>query len=105
MRKLSGGNLQKVILARELASQPQVLVAAYPTRGLDIGATENVRKVLIEQRSKGAAILLISEELDEILSISDRVAVLYQGKIVGEFAASEAKLEQIGLLMAGESTI
>lgn len=101
VRKLSGGNLQKVILAREISSNPQVLVTAYPTRGLDIGATENVRKVLLEQRNQGAAILLISEELDEILSIADRVIVMYEGQNMGEFAADEADLEKIGLLMAG----
>lgn len=101
VRKLSGGNLQKVILAREISSQPEILVAAYPTRGLDIGATENVRKILLEQRNQGAAILLISEELDEILSISDRVVVLYEGQNMGEFAAEDADLEKIGLLMAG----
>ena len=101
VRKLSGGNLQKVILAREISSQPQILVAAYPTRGLDIGATENVRKILLEQRNQGAAILLISEELEEILSVSDRVVVLYEGQNMGEFAAEEADLGQIGLLMAG----
>jgi simple sugar transport system ATP-binding protein len=100
-RKLSGGNLQKVILAREISGQPQVLIAASPTRGLDIGATETVRKILLEERSQGAAILLISEDLDEIFAISDRIVVLYEGKIMGEFEAQEADLTQIGLLMAG----
>jgi simple sugar transport system ATP-binding protein len=101
VRTLSGGNLQKVILAREISRQPQVVVAAYPTRGLDIGATETVRRLLIQERTQGAAILLISEDLDEIFAISDRIAVLYEGRIAGELAASEAKLEQIGLWMAG----
>jgi simple sugar transport system ATP-binding protein len=101
VRKLSGGNLQKVILAREISGQPQVLVAASPTRGLDIGATETVRKILLEERSQGAAILLISEDLDEIFAISDRIAVLYEGQIMGEFETQEAELTQIGLLMAG----
>jgi len=100
-RKLSGGNLQKVILAREISGQPQVLVAASPTRGLDIGATETVRKILLEERSQGAAILLISEDLDEIFAISDRIVVLYEGQIMGEFETQEAELTQIGLLMAG----
>lgn len=100
-RKLSGGNLQKVILAREISGQPQVLIAASPTRGLDIGATETVRKILLEERSLGAAILLISEDLDEIFAISDRIAVLYEGQIMGEFETQEAELTQIGLLMAG----
>ena len=102
-RKLSGGNLQKVILAREIASQPNVLVAASPTRGLDIGATENVRRVLLQERSQGAAILLISEDLDEIFAISDRIAVIYEGQIMGIFACEEADLATIGLLMAGGS--
>jgi simple sugar transport system ATP-binding protein len=100
-RKLSGGNLQKVILAREIASQPNVLVAASPTRGLDIGATENVRRILLKERSHGAAILLLSEDLDEIFSISDRIAVIYEGQIMGVFAREDADLTTIGLLMAG----
>ncbi len=103
MRKLSGGNLQKVILAREISKRPRVLVAAYPTRGLDIGATEAVRKILLAERNEGAAILLISEELDEIFSISDRIAVLYEGRIMGEFASADANREAIGLMMAGHS--
>ncbi len=102
VRKLSGGNLQKVILAREISAQPKVLIAAYPTRGLDIGATENVRKILLEERNQGAAILLISEDLDEIFAISDRIAVLYEGQIMGEMAAAEADREVIGLMMAGQ---
>jgi simple sugar transport system ATP-binding protein len=100
-RKLSGGNLQKVILAREIASQPNVLVAASPTRGLDIGATENVRRILLKERSQGAAILLLSEDLDEIFSISDRIAVIYEGQIMGVFAREDADLATVGLLMAG----
>jgi ABC-type uncharacterized transport system ATPase subunit len=101
VRKLSGGNLQKVILAREISAQPKVLIAAYPTRGLDIGATENVRKILLDERNHGAAILLISEELDEIFSISDRIAVIYEGQIMGELASADADREAIGLMMAG----
>ncbi len=104
-RKLSGGNLQKVILAREIAGKPQVLVAASPTRGLDIGATENVRRVLLEQRSQGAAILLISEDLDEIFAVSDRIAVIYEGRIMGVFPCEEADLAEIGLLMAGGANV
>jgi simple sugar transport system ATP-binding protein len=103
-RLLSGGNLQKVILAREISQRPQVMVAAYPTRGLDVGATENVRNILVEQRNEGAAILLISEDLDEIFALADRIAVLYEGQIVGELAANEADREDVGLMMAGEST-
>jgi general nucleoside transport system ATP-binding protein len=100
-RMLSGGNLQKVILARELSQHPLVIVAAYPTRGLDVGATEAVRQILLEERSQGAAILLISEDLDEIFAVSDRIAVLYEGKIVGELPAATATRDEIGLLMAG----
>ena len=101
-RKLSGGNLQKVILAREISSQPALIVAAYPTRGLDIGATENVRNLLLNERNNGTAVLLISEDLDEIFALADRIAVLYEGRIVGEVAGAEADLETIGLMMAGE---
>ncbi|MCB9157207.1 MAG: ABC transporter ATP-binding protein [Caldilineaceae bacterium] len=101
-RKLSGGNLQKLILAREISSQPQVLVAAYPTRGLDIGATEYVRKVLLEEREKGVAILLLSEDLEEIFALADRIAVIFEGQIVGDLPAKTADLETVGLLMAGE---
>ncbi len=102
-RKLSGGNLQKVILAREISAAPGVLVAAYPTRGLDVGATENVRRLLIEERTRGAAVLLISEDLDEIFALSDRIVVLYEGKIAGEVEGSRADRESVGLMMAGES--
>ncbi len=100
-RLLSGGNLQKVILAREIAQHPLVTVAAYPTRGLDVGATENVRKILIDERTHGAAILLISEDLDEIFAIADRIAVIFEGQIVGEMTADAADLDTIGLMMAG----
>ena len=101
VRMLSGGNLQKVILARETSGRPQLMVAVHPTRGLDIGATEGVHKLLIEQRDAGAAILLISEDLDELLSLSDRLAVIYEGRIVGEMPAEGADIRRIGLMMAG----
>ena len=101
VRKLSGGNLQKVILAREISGNPKVLVTAYPTRGLDVGAMENVRQLLLAERDHGVAILLISEDLEEILLMSDRVVVLYEGQIVGEMATEEAKLATLGLMMAG----
>jgi simple sugar transport system ATP-binding protein len=78
-------------------------VAAYPTRGLDIGATEAVRKILLDERNDGAAILLISEDLDEIFAIADRIAVIYEGRIMGEFASADADRETIGLMMAGHS--
>ncbi len=103
VRKLSGGNLQKVILAREIGSQPSVLVASYPTRGLDIGATEAVRKILLAERNAGAAILLISEELDEIFGISDTIIVLYEGEIMGVLPAESANRQEVGLMMAGHS--
>jgi simple sugar transport system ATP-binding protein len=100
-KSLSGGNIQKLILARELSRNPSVVIAAQPTRGLDIGATEYVHSVLMEQRKKGAATLLISEDLDEILALSDRIAVIYEGRIMGELAGAEATPERLGLLMAG----
>ncbi len=98
---LSGGNLQKLILAREISSRPALMVAVYPTRGLDIGATEAVRRLLLEQRQAGGAILLISEDLDELLTMSDRIAVLYEGQIMGVVDAEEAGVEELGLMMAG----
>jgi len=101
VRMLSGGNLQKVILARETSERPQLMVAVHPTRGLDIGATESVYKILVEQRDAGAAILLISEDLDELLSLSDRLIVLYEGQIAGEMPAEGADIHTIGLMMAG----
>jgi simple sugar transport system ATP-binding protein len=101
VRTLSGGNLQKVVLARVLTQKPRVLVVAQPTRGLDVAATEYVRSKLLEQRGEGAAILLISEDLDEILQLSDRIAVLYEGKIMGVRTAHGASPHELGLLMAG----
>ncbi|MDH3675021.1 MAG: heme ABC transporter ATP-binding protein, partial [Anaerolineae bacterium] len=101
IRTLSGGNMQKVILARVLERHPQVIIVAQPTRGLDVGATEYVRSKLLEQRDKGAAILLISEDLDEILELSDRIAVIYEGEIMEILPANEADTERIGLLMSG----
>jgi simple sugar transport system ATP-binding protein len=100
-RVLSGGNLQKVILARELSQQPKCLVVSQPTRGLDVGATEYVRRRLLEQRDRGAGILLISEDLDEIFNLSNRIAVIFKGRIMGILDAEQATLEQVGLMMAG----
>jgi len=99
-RLLSGGNLQRVILAREISGQPSVILAVQPTRGLDVGAIEGVRRLLLEQRQAGAAILLISEELEELFSLSDRIAVIYEGEIMGVF--EEPDQETIGLMMAGQ---
>jgi simple sugar transport system ATP-binding protein len=101
MRTLSGGNIQKVILARALSRNPQVVIASQPTRGLDVGATEYVRSRLLEQRGRGAAVLLLSEDLDEVLALSDRIAVIYEGRIVGLIPAREADLEELGLMMSG----
>ncbi|MHA1833877.1 MAG: ABC transporter ATP-binding protein [Candidatus Baldrarchaeia archaeon] len=101
-RTLSGGNLQKLILARELSANPRLVVACQPTKGLDVGATASIQEMLLEKRSQGMAILLVSEDLDEILSLSDRIAVMYRGEIVGVFDAEKVDVEQIGLLMTGE---
>ncbi len=103
-RNLSGGNIQKVVLARELSRHPRAIIAAQPTRGLDIGATEYVREQLLEQRRGGTAILLISEDLDEILALSDRIAVIYEGQIMDILERSVATREKLGLLMAGVRT-
>ncbi len=100
-KNLSGGNIQRLILARELSGCPKFVVAAHPTYGLDVGATEQVRQVLLEQRDRGAAILLISEDLDEVFQLSDRVLVIYEGQIMGIVPAESANLEEIGLMMAG----
>ena len=88
-KNLSGGNIQKIVLAREISRNPRAIIAAQPTRGLDIGATEYVREQLLEQRKRGAAIMLISEDLDEILALSDRIAVIYEGRIMDILSASE----------------
>jgi simple sugar transport system ATP-binding protein len=104
-KNLSGGNIQKVVLARELSRHPRTIVAAQPTRGLDIGATEYVRGQLLEQRRAGSAILLISEDLDEILALSDRIAVIYEGRIMDILPRDDATRERLGLLMAGVRTV
>ena len=101
-RKLSGGNLQKVILAREISGQPEILVAVQPTRGLDVGAIEAIQTLLLEQREEGAAILLISEELEELFSLSDRIAVVFEGEIMGIVSAEETNIDEIGLMMTGK---
>ena len=100
-RNLSGGNIQKVVLARELSRNPRAIIAAQPTRGLDIGATEYVREQLLAERRKGTAIILISEDLDEILALSDRIAVLYEGQVMDIVPRAHATPEKLGLLMAG----
>ncbi len=100
-KNLSGGNQQKVIIAREFSRDPDLLIAAQPTRGVDVGAIEFIHKRIVEQRDAGKAVLLISLELDEILSLSDRIAVIYEGKIVGIVDAKDATEEELGLMMAG----
>ncbi|MCF6277251.1 MAG: ABC transporter ATP-binding protein [Anaerolineales bacterium] len=99
---LSGGNIQKMVLARELSRKPRVLIAAQPTRGLDVGATEYVHERLLQERRKGTAILMISEDLDEVLALSDRIAVIFEGKIMGIVDRADATPEKLGLMMAGE---
>ena len=101
VRGLSGGNQQKVILAREITNDPDLLIAVQPTRGLDVGAIEYVHRELVRERDSGKAVLLISLELDEVLDLSDRIAVIYDGAIVGELDAEGADQNRIGLMMAG----
>jgi general nucleoside transport system ATP-binding protein len=98
---LSGGNLQKVVLAREIGSEPSVLLVNQPCRGLDVGVIEYVHNQFLKLRSEGVGIMLFSEDLDEVLTLADRIAVIYQGEILGVFDADEATIEKIGLLMAG----
>ncbi len=101
IKSLSGGNIQKLVLARELGREPRVLIAAQPTRGVDIGATEYIHQRLLDQRARGTATLLISEDLDEILALADRIAVIYEGQIVGLVDRKDARVEDLGLMMAG----
>lgn len=103
VKNLSGGNIQKLILARELNRKPTVLVAAQPTRGVDIGASEYIHLRLLEQRALGTATLLISEDLDEIRALSDRIAVIFEGQIVGIVDGRSATAEELGLMMAGSA--
>lgn len=101
IKNLSGGNIQKVIMAREINRKPRVLICAQPTRGVDIGASEYIHQRLLEQRSAGTATLLISEDLDELLALSDRIAVMFDGKIMSIIDRDKATVERLGLLMAG----
>ena len=101
MRTLSGGNKQKLIVAREISHKSQLLIAAHPTRGVDISAEEFIRNLLLEKRHEGVAVLLVSTKLDEILSLSDRIIVMEKGRIMGQFPIEKADIEKIGLLMAG----
>lgn len=101
-RNLSGGNQQKVILARELEASPDLLVAVHPTRGLDIGATRFIHDVVIQQRDQGRGVLLISADFDEILEVSDRILVMFEGRIMGEYSGKNPPIEEISLAMAGK---
>ena len=98
---LSGGNLQKALLAREIAREPKILLAAQPTRGIDVGATEFIHGQFLALRANGGAVLLISEDLEEIFALSDRIAVMYRGRIMADMPVAEASVERVGLLMAG----
>ena len=101
LRTLSGGNQQKLLLGRELHGQPRLIVAVHPTRGVDVGATEAIHRLLREQRARGAATLLISEDLDEILALADRLLVLYEGRVMGTVMTAAANRDHLGMLMAG----
>jgi simple sugar transport system ATP-binding protein len=98
---LSGGNQQKVVVARELGTEPSVLIAAQPTRGVDVGSIEFIHRQIVQKRDEGLAVLLVSSELDEVLSLADRVAVMYRGRIVAVLEGDQVDRERIGLLMAG----
>ena len=101
VKMMSGGNLQKLLLGREIASKPKLMIVLYPVRGLDIGAIESVHKLLLQMKENNTAIILVSEELEEIAKLADRVGVIFNGKILGEFPVKEMDTEKIGALMAG----
>lgn len=105
VQSMSGGNAQKLILARETAKKPSVILASYPVRGLDIKATESIHKILVEETNRGVGVLLISEDLDEIFQLSDRVAVMYEGKFMGILPIEQVTLEKIGMAMAGAAKL
>ena len=100
-RAMSGGNQQKAIIAREIDKDPQLLIAVQPTRGLDVGAIEYIHRQIVAQRDKNKAVLLVSLELDEVMSLSDRILVMYEGEIVGELDPKKTTVEELGLYMAG----
>lgn len=101
VRNLSGGNIQKLIMARELSGAPRVLLVAQPTRGIDVGSAQYIHERLVEQRDQGTAVLIISEDLDEVMAISDRILVMYEGAVIGSADPRRSTREAIGLLMAG----
>jgi simple sugar transport system ATP-binding protein len=98
---LSGGNQQKVVVARELEGHPIVLIASQPTRGVDVGSIEFIHRQLVDRRDAGLGVLLVSSELDEVLSLADRVAVMYRGRIVGVVEGDQIDRDRVGLMMAG----
>lgn len=100
-RSMSGGNQQKAIVAREIDRDPQLLIAVQPTRGLDVGAIEYIHKQIVAARDAGKAVLLVSLEMDEVLDVSDRILVMYEGEIVGELNPKKTTAEEMGLYMAG----
>ena len=100
-RSMSGGNQQKAIIARELDKNPDLLIAVQPTRGLDVGAIEYIHSRLVAHRDAGHAVLLVSLELEEVLSVSDRILVMYEGEIVGEFDPKTTTREELGMYMSG----
>ena len=102
-RSMSGGNQQKAIVARELSLQPEVLIAVQPTRGLDVGAIEYIHKQIIAARDDGKAVLLVSLELEEVMNVSDRILVMYEGELVAEVEAKNASAQELGLYMSGAS--
>ena len=101
VRSMSGGNQQKAIIAREIDKDPKLLVAVQPTRGLDVGAIEYIHKQIVDERDRGKAVLLVSLELDEVMNLSDRILVMYEGEIVGEFDPKTTTVQELGLYMAG----
>jgi simple sugar transport system ATP-binding protein len=105
VKLMSGGNQQKLLFAREIGECPRVLIATYPSRGLDVGAVESIHKVLLKEKEKGTAILLISEDLDEIFKLGDRIAVLHEGRVMAEMPREEATYEKIGWYMLGEKDL
>ena len=100
-RSMSGGNQQKAIVAREIDRDLPLMIAVQPTRGLDVGAIENIHKQIVAQRDAGKAVLLVSLELDEVMNLSDRILVMYEGEIVGELDPKQTTVEELGLYMAG----
>ena len=98
---LSGGNMQKLLMGRELISNPEVIIASQPTRGLDVSAVEAIHNLIVQQRDNGSAVMLFSEDLDELFKLSDRIIVLYEGSVIKEFLIEDANRNNVGLAMAG----